>query len=1024
MSRTFVNLSGSASPAIFPISDSEMHFKKGDVPAGSIAEPQIGGSAAFYQVDSETYWPDDGSLRSIKPRIIGESSLAAGASGVADYVAASGSYSSTSSITIDDLLADDDCDFRVALDNVHTARPEYYNDKMFSVTIGGGEVTSVKTWAPVGTSTHSSTLTGSIASSGGGTVTVTSASGFLAGRYYLVDSEIIFISAVAGPTLTFTSRGQFGTTETGHSPGATIRRLVSVLGGGGSGAYFYVVNGVATIVRPGTGYGNFGAGAFEIAWKDVVTAIQSSSNHSGGRSIEQYAKGPVCDAWRVRTSVSGMPHFHVTFYIERWKKPDGTLLDYLACAVLGNALVDTSNALVNYTYDLTWKNGATVIRGPGTDSDFETVQHYGSGSCGTHDAEGRMDWVFNDAAFKAIEQQLTADECDYYRSTLVALPWLAMTPTITVPTIESAWDIATGYVGINRVAKYAPFGQTGVRAALGSGGGASQEDPMQMLDGLWWQEQRRGNLTAARTYRRNIRVGTLHAMSFGQLGGGIFEPTTMYIPNVIPAAAQTFSGMTPTRETVYSANIIGATTTGGSLAATCGPQPISGSGNITSVSAAMGDSTYHQVNVAYGAWLNEGQQWQLDALTQAAASPIFARTYGTARQASLGATNYYGTYVGRFGNIRVWVWAKRTEMYAVSAMPETWADGTTNVERANIKYCAYQHFKFENDLVAFTGVVKFGTGAAPYTQTKTVDYTGSGIWPEQFHVNLGAQSTSMMVPFMENYDHEVTAHAAVLHYGDATLGDEIKKWRDYRRASFLERWRGAGPHYMATSYRMMAQDGYAGAGAVDPTWRSMGDAVNPKLGAVLMGAPTSGGGTVSCSFAAGSSTITLNRSVTLYSTVKLASGSRFRFSNEQIDAASKPGGTPPSPIDLTVWYYYERLTDTTFRAHTSAALNAPVTALAAASGVYIWFQPAPGTMPADGSAYGTYDNGTSNSGLGRLSEQLGLARLMRACEVLPGDDDHTAADEAIATLETITNALPAGPINYQADPQYAWSPTA
>ena len=85
------------------------------------------------------------------------------------------------------------------------------------------------------------TITGTMASSGGGTITVADASVFLArnvNSYFLVNgAEAITVTAISGNALTYTSRGIFGTTAQAHSSGETIRQFVSQPTGPNGGPY-------------------------------------------------------------------------------------------------------------------------------------------------------------------------------------------------------------------------------------------------------------------------------------------------------------------------------------------------------------------------------------------------------------------------------------------------------------------------------------------------------------------------------------------------------------------------------------------------------------------------------------------------------------------------------------------------------------------------------------------------------------------------------------------------------------------
>jgi len=75
------------------------------------------------------------------------------------------------------------------------------------------------------------TTTGTLASSGSGSVTVTDGSIFQsvsANPYFLIGgTEIVVVTNVVGNTLTYTSRGQLGTTAQAHASGEAIRQFIA-----------------------------------------------------------------------------------------------------------------------------------------------------------------------------------------------------------------------------------------------------------------------------------------------------------------------------------------------------------------------------------------------------------------------------------------------------------------------------------------------------------------------------------------------------------------------------------------------------------------------------------------------------------------------------------------------------------------------------------------------------------------------------------------------------------------------------
>jgi hypothetical protein len=89
------------------------------------------------------------------------------------------------------------------------------------------------------------TLTGSMASSGSGSVTVDDGSVFLPsanGPYFVisdagVETEIVIVTSVSGNTVNFTTRGHFDTSPLAHSAGAVIRQYIVRPTGPNGGPY-------------------------------------------------------------------------------------------------------------------------------------------------------------------------------------------------------------------------------------------------------------------------------------------------------------------------------------------------------------------------------------------------------------------------------------------------------------------------------------------------------------------------------------------------------------------------------------------------------------------------------------------------------------------------------------------------------------------------------------------------------------------------------------------------------------------
>ena len=88
----------------------------------------------------------------------------------------------------------------------------------------------------------STTITGSMQSCGGGTVTVASTAGFrppngLGNQYILIGSEVILATSVTGNSITYSGRAQLGTTCQVHNPGEKVTQLVSQPTGPNGGPY-------------------------------------------------------------------------------------------------------------------------------------------------------------------------------------------------------------------------------------------------------------------------------------------------------------------------------------------------------------------------------------------------------------------------------------------------------------------------------------------------------------------------------------------------------------------------------------------------------------------------------------------------------------------------------------------------------------------------------------------------------------------------------------------------------------------
>jgi hypothetical protein len=105
----------------------------------------------------------------------------------------------------------------------------------FNFTVSNAWMTRSPTTIPA------TTLSGSMASSGSGSVAVASTAGWLAtgsNPYALVGgTEVVKITSTASNTITFSTRGMFGTAAQSHASGQTIQQLVTKPTGPNGGPY-------------------------------------------------------------------------------------------------------------------------------------------------------------------------------------------------------------------------------------------------------------------------------------------------------------------------------------------------------------------------------------------------------------------------------------------------------------------------------------------------------------------------------------------------------------------------------------------------------------------------------------------------------------------------------------------------------------------------------------------------------------------------------------------------------------------
>jgi hypothetical protein len=769
-----------------------------------------------------------------------------------------------------------------------------------------------------------------------------------------------------------------------------------VQGGGGTGGKISVFSGTLSVVSGGSGYANTATGTFSSSFNSIVSVVNANANHNGA-SLVQYAKGPICDAWRGRMPISGMPHFHVTFYVERWKDGSGNFLAFKSCAVYGSGMNDTVNALPNYTFDIDWKNGSTVIRGTSnSDPGYTNIVCYafasaatfkrGSSSVNYVDA-ARMDWSANDAVLSAIVQQRTPTECDQLKATGLISPWLAIRPTIATP----AFGTATAYVfgtgaQDTALAVYQPFASAGLRCTFGTGGADESEAPIAGEQALHWMWLRQGNTANANIWLVNSRVACAHGLGTSQTGAGWFDPTNLITPSVVPTSAQTFTGMFQSA-TMFSTDI----TVTGYL------HPMMIGGGIIK-------NTYHQPCYTLYAYLHDGEQWMLDALYHSGALPPYSQSPDYGRQVTLGTITYYGLYADNSGgdivavNVREPAWWLRTCGYADALMPSTWADGSTAIEASYIDYLAAQTPTYLNALISFIGTFSTIAGGSV---SKTRDYSGSGVYPEQFKAQV-----ETIVPFMDDYEMMVYSHLGYLLRG-TTTGNAFNNFLTYRKNYYTKLWAYAGSHYLNDAYRINILESPAlNAAPSDTTYSREGNASSPALSFNVTTDPTGqSGANITMRFANGSPTVTLSGPMILQgTTIRVASGSRIKLTTINIATTDPAGVTPPTPFITVTWYYWKELTSTTGQLCTDAGLTLPVTATGAASGIWFWVVPA-NTLPADNSGNGTYGNGLITGGGPYLGQKYGTMRSLAAFEKALNGRVTTNTQNAMNNLQTLYVAL-------------------
>lgn len=702
---------------------------------------------------------------------------------------------------------------------------------------------------------------------------------------------------------------------------AGFNGTLNVANGNGSGGQVSISGTAVSVVSGGSGYSNVGTGSFNIGFNSIVAAVNSGGNHNGA-SLIQYAKGPVCDAWRARMAVSGAPHLHTTFYVERWKDGSGNFAYFRAYCVYGVGLVDTTATMYNYTYSLDWKNGSTVIRGT-TNSDPGFTNNtvymggsattFGSGTSGLNYIDSaKPDWSSNSATLNAIIPQPTATECDQIKASGLILPWLAIATNFPQPTVAKTYT--TDGQDLNYINVYQPNAAAGIRNPLGSGGSGSTEAPMPQVNSLHWIWARQGNAANSNLWLSNSRVAAAHGIGSPSLGGGVYDPTTLYVPNIIPTSAHTFTGMTQNLSGHYA---------DGDITQLGYMHPyIDGGGSLIDI------DVYHMGFFLAYIYQLEGEQWALDAMLNQGTLENYCQYPSFHGQITLGPTTYYGSWAGYGSNERIPAWATMANCYAAAFSPTAWSDGATNIEQQYALYLAQQTAAYRNALVSFTGSVTIGSLGTPIT--KTVDYTGTGVLPDLF-VGAPFGETEIEVPFMTDYTAMCFAFGGWLLQGTAA-GAALLNYVNYFKQQFVGLYAYTGSHYLNDSYRINVLTGPASnSPASDPTWSSMGNVASPKLGVIA----SNSGGSNQLSFIMtnGSATMQLSQlsasvstpdSMCVVGSTRAASGSRIKLSTSDTGTITPNWAAIPSGFDGVTWYYWKELTPTTGQLCSDSGLTTPV----------------------------------------------------------------------------------------------------
>jgi hypothetical protein len=983
------NSAGTSSPADSPKTFGQQ-FPRGAVPAGSRVKPLVAGVPLPFQCDDRVFW-DDGSLMSASFRAL-VPALAAGATVSMDFALESGAFDNTSAATLSDVTGGSD--FKLLINNRHEARCTYTSfpqGTVIALRQSGGGISAASVIIP----SNGNAPTGSF-----GTLGVVGGGGSGAALQLLQTAVggtrnsggSSFVPGDVGAILTSTVGGLRIRID-GVSGGAVNAQTIidggsfsaapgalSFSGASGAGFTFTPTSWLpdgANVTAPGAGFGPRGSGSWQASFNTAAAGTEVE--------LVQYAKGAVCDAWfgtmQLKDVAGGAadPTTLVKFYVERWKKRDGTFLDFKATARLHYGTVDFSATQRPFTCDLEWKNGATTIRGASHgDPGFADYVNFCMASAFALDQHAQLDWVSaNGPAWNALVNTRSPAQIAQFKAAGVLPPVLPITPSVATPTTEAPYGSTYSIIPLYQPGFYAccevPLNTSGTHHDLG-----------------WWPgayavHHRTQNPAWLRQARVNAAAVALTAIN-------MVEPTTGLIPNAIPAAIQSFPGMTD--RSSAAAGFVG-------LGGPSNGDQHSQESNRNFAAPTPNNSDHFPAYQAY-AYLVEGERWMLDQMLNNAGTLIFNLGQTSQRKMTLGTTDYYGI-VSAQSDVRQSAWALMAIGIAAKLLPTTRIDGSTEQQQAYLKYVLGSNYRFMTDLPPFIGTIKWG---GVTTVSKLYDWSPVGLYEIRMIASNAAngQGAETSVPFMGNYMMQVAAQLSKL-WPDIP---NIANFRNHYRKYYVPRYAG-GCAFLADTFRTNAFQ-YTGGPPVTG-WGGFGDTVNPMNGCYPgLGTSPGGGGSgeTTMAFSAGNPTIVLSSSLTVAGS-PLADGSRVRLSNSINTQVVSAANQVPAGLDETVWYYYQGLTSTTCQLCTDAALTSPVTPTEAKSGVGFWVIPANACPTA---AAGSYNWGNTPDAQSRYMEIASTLRLLKAV-----GDAGSDLVTAIARAEAINTAI--GCV-YDADPCFAF----